>query len=230
MVNGQITLTDAIYRAGAEKRRGQRDALRPQPCFVPDVRQLCEDFRKVLAKGQVPSVALCFADLPWDRKTLPLWDDVGRLAAQVLRDGGVLAAYPSKVELPQVLAILGKHLRFHWCLSAVHLEPFPLPKLRVLSKWQPITLFVRGSFSPPLSVLDLISPQGKERDRHPWQRPVDEFVTIIESLTRPGEWVLDLAAGSFASGKAAKLLGRNYLGIDIDPKAVTRGREWLEET
>ncbi len=48
-------------------------------------------------------------------------------------------------------------------------------------------------------------------------------------MTRQGEWVLDLTAGSFSSGKAAKGLGRNYIGVDIDRKAVASGRKWLAE-
>jgi hypothetical protein len=36
-------------------------------------------------------------------------------------------------------------------------------------------------------------------------------------------------AGSFVSGRAAVLLGRNYVGVDIDRKAVVKGRAWLEE-
>jgi hypothetical protein len=34
---------------------------------------------------------------------------------------------------------------------------------------------------------------------------------------------------SFVSGRAAVLLGRNYVGVDIDRKAVVKGRAWLEE-
>jgi site-specific DNA-methyltransferase (adenine-specific) len=70
---------------------------------------------------------------------------------------------------------------------------------------------------------------SKERDRHPWQRPLEEFHHFTKYLTRPGEWVLDPMAGSFVSGRAAVLLGRNYVGVDIDRKAVIKGRAWLEE-
>src|SRR5207244_2455637 len=131
---------------------------------------------------------------------------------------GMLLGYASKVELPQVMAVLGRHLRFHWMCAAVHAEPFPLPKLKLLSKWQPIVIYAKGGFDPPVHVLD-VPPAGKEKDRHRWQRPVEEFMYYTQDLTRPGEWILDLMAGSFASGRAAVSLGRHYVGIDIDPKA-----------
>jgi DNA modification methylase len=56
-----------------------------------------------------------------------------------------------------------------------------------------------------------------------------EYLHFTKYLTRPGEWVLDVTGGSFASGKAAKALGRNYVGVDIDRTAAAKGREWVEE-
>jgi DNA modification methylase len=104
----------------------------------------------------------------------------------------------------------------------------PLRPLVPFYRWAPLLLYVHGKFEPPLHPLDVVETEGKEKDRHPWQRPLAEYLHIIKYLTRPGEWVLDLTGGSFASGKAAKLLGRNYVGVDIDPKAVEKGREWVE--
>ena len=98
---------------------------------------------------------------------------------------------------------------------------------RIMSRWAPLLLYVNGKFDPPLHPLDVVETEGKEKDRHPWQRPLCEYLHFIKYLTRPGEWVLDVTGGSFASGMAAKLLGRNYIGVDIDPKAVAKGREWI---
>lgn len=228
VMEGSVPLLHALNRAWATARRRKQESLGPAPGVEPQVRVVCGDFRKVLKTQTIPSISLCLADPPWDRGSLPLWEAVGLWASKVLRSGGVLLAYPSKVELPEVLRILGQSIRFHWMAAAFHAEPLPLPKLRVLSKWQPITLHVKGTFAPPLHPLD-VAPGGKEKDQHVWQRPVEEFAYYIRHLTRPGEWILDLMAGSFASGRAAQALGRNYLGVDIDPKAVAKGRKWLEE-
>jgi len=226
VMEGTTPLLHALNRASASARRQKQEALSSTNSVVPEMRLFCGDFRRVLKSITCPPISLCWADLPWDRGSLHLWEDVGRLAATLLRPGGVLLAYPSKVEFPQVMALLGKHLRFHWAGAALHVEPMSLPKLKVLSKWQPILLFCKGQFDPPIHVLD-VPPSNKEKDRHSWQRPVEEFEHFTRQLTKPGEWVLDMAAGSFGSGKAAQGLGRNYIGVDIDPKAVASGRKWI---
>lgn len=227
VVEGKAPLLHTLYQVSASARWEKHDALNSTNGVVPEVRLICGDFRKVLKA--IPPITLCWADLPWDRGSLHLWDDVGRVAAKALRPGGVLLAYPSKVELPQVMNFLGKHLRFHWTCAAIHTEHRPLPQLKVLTKWQPILMYYKGQFDPPVHFLDVTHMSSKEKDRHPWQRPVEEFAYYTGQLTRQGEWILDLTAGSFGSGKAAKNLGRNYIGVDIDAKAVARGRKWITE-
>jgi DNA modification methylase len=42
----------------------------------------------------------------------------------------------------------------------------------------------------------------------------------IEYSTKPGDLVVDPFAGSFSTGRAADLLGRNCVGFDLNPAAV----------
>jgi hypothetical protein len=152
---------------------------------------------------------------------------VGQLAARVLRPGGVLAAFPGHSNLPSVTAILGQHLAYRWTCALVHCGAYSSRGTRILTRWAPLLLYSKGKFNPPLHVLDLVQTHDAERDRHRWQRPLEEFAHFSKYLTRPGDWVLDPMAGSFVSGKAATRLGRNYIGVDIDRTAVKKGRAFL---
>lgn len=228
MVDGKVPLPHAVVQAAMQVRRDKQESLRAPPGVATESRLLCGDFRKVVKTHTLPQISLVYADLPWDRASLDLWDGVGQVVAKVLRPGGVLAAYPGNVYLPDVMAALGKHLTFHWTCAMFHNEVVAAKPKKIMSKWAPLLLYVHGKFDPPLHLLDVVESESKEKDRHPWQRPLAEYLHFIKYLTRPGEWVLDLTGGSFASGKAAKLLGRNYVGVDIDPKAVAKGREWIE--
>ena len=227
MVDGKVPLPHAVVQAAMQLRRQKQQALSAPKDIKTECRLLCGDFRRVLKANTLEPISLVYADLPWDRGSLGLWDDVGRVAASVLRPGGVLAAYPGNVFLPDVMASLGRHLTFHWTFAMVHNEIVANQQKRIMGRWAPLLLYVHGKFNPPLHPLDVVETEGKEKDRHPWQRPLAEYLHIIKYLTRPGEWVLDVTGGSFASGKAAKLLGRNYVGVDIDPEAVAKGREWI---
>jgi site-specific DNA-methyltransferase (adenine-specific) len=62
--------------------------------------------------------------------------------------------------------------------------------------------------------------------KHPCEKPAAMLEHIITASSRPGAVVLDCFAGSGSTLVAAKKLGRQYLGIEIDPHwcDVARGR------
>ena len=68
---------------------------------------------------------------------------------------------------------------------------------------------------------------SSEGDRHPCQKPAALIEHIIATSSRPGDMVLDCFAGSGSTLIAAKGLGRNALGIEIDSHWVSVGRERL---
>ncbi len=56
------------------------------------------------------------------------------------------------------------------------------------------------------------------RDAHPCQLPEPLLERLILMTTKEGDIVLDPFIGAGTTALAAKRLGRNYIGIDIDPK------------
>lgn len=60
------------------------------------------------------------------------------------------------------------------------------------------------------------SENGKGRV-HPTQKPVALMAKIIDHYTRPGDTVLDPFMGSGTTGVACAQLGRDFIGIEIDP-------------
>jgi site-specific DNA-methyltransferase (adenine-specific)/modification methylase len=67
------------------------------------------------------------------------------------------------------------------------------------------------------------SLQGKERLRkkeggalHPTQKPLSILKRLIETSSKPGDIVLDPFMGVGSTALAAKMLGRHFLGCEID--------------
>lgn len=56
--------------------------------------------------------------------------------------------------------------------------------------------------------------------KHPTQKPLYLLQRIIEASTNSGDLVLDPFCGTSTTGVAAKLLGRKYIGIDIEEKYI----------
>lgn len=55
-------------------------------------------------------------------------------------------------------------------------------------------------------------------DKHPTEKPLDLILNLVSFYSDPGESVVDVCAGSGTTALAAKLLGRDALCIEFDPK------------
>lgn len=64
--------------------------------------------------------------------------------------------------------------------------------------------------------LPAIAPWEKTCTKHPTQKPLSVLTRITLASTKPNAWILDPFAGSSTTGVAANLLGRRYLGIDME--------------
>ena len=65
-----------------------------------------------------------------------------------------------------------------------------------------------------------LNPKARERVGYPTQKPLPLLERIIELVTDPDDLILDPFCGSGTTCVAAKLAGRNYVGIDESRDAV----------
>lgn len=65
--------------------------------------------------------------------------------------------------------------------------------------------------------------------KHPTQKPLRLLYRILQVCTKKDYVILDPFAGSCTTGIAAKLLGRKFIGIDIDSKYLDYGIKRLLE-
>jgi site-specific DNA-methyltransferase (adenine-specific) len=74
----------------------------------------------------------------------------------------------------------------------------------------------KGDKYYPISILDFSLARTKRE--HPTQKSEELFGYLIKTYTKEGEVVLDNCAGSGTTLRAAKDLGRKYIGIEISEK------------
>jgi site-specific DNA-methyltransferase (adenine-specific) len=58
-------------------------------------------------------------------------------------------------------------------------------------------------------------PEKVDRKLHPHIKPIGLISALIEAITKPGDLVVDPAAGSFVVMRAAGELGREFIGCDL---------------
>jgi site-specific DNA-methyltransferase (adenine-specific) len=70
------------------------------------------------------------------------------------------------------------------------------------------------------SMWNILPPAKSEKaqGKHPTQKPIELLERIVVSASNPGDLVLDPFCGSGTTGLAATRLGRQFIGIELDPE------------
>lgn len=77
--------------------------------------------------------------------------------------------------------------------------------------------------------LPAIGRWEKSCGKHPTQKPLSILARIIQASTKQDAWILDPFSGSATTGIAACLLGRKFLGLEIEEDFLMMGRQRREE-
>lgn len=75
--------------------------------------------------------------------------------------------------------------------------------------------------------IPFLNPKAKERTGYPTQKPIELLERIITISTDEGDTVLDPFCGSGTTLVSAKILSREYIGIDTNPEAVELSEQRL---
>jgi site-specific DNA-methyltransferase (adenine-specific) len=77
----------------------------------------------------------------------------------------------------------------------------------------------KGNPLPPMSpISDVQEFRYSGNALHPTQKPLSALIPLIQSFSREGDLVADPFCGSASTCAAALLVGRRFLGIEIDEK------------
>lgn len=68
----------------------------------------------------------------------------------------------------------------------------------------------------PSSVLT--HKQATSKNHHPFEKPLSLCEWLVRTFTNEGQIVLDPTMGGGSSGVACRILGRKFIGIELDPK------------
>jgi hypothetical protein len=209
------SVKDAVERIRREERQTTKPVLQGVYDGL-DIRR--GDFREVLSDIPDHSVDIILTDPPYPQEYLPLWDDLGKFAARALKPTGVLLAYSGQLHLPQVIAMLTKHLRWWWMCAIQHTGASGYVVAggrRVINLWKP--LLVLAPKDAPLSThfRDLIEGGGRQKELHNWEQSTDEAVRILQMFGHPNALVVDPLAGSGSFGRAAQQAGMRFIGAEI---------------
>lgn len=175
------------------------------------------DFREVLADLEPGSVDAIITDPPYPDEFLPLWADLAKLAARVLRPGAPLIAWSGQYRLQQVLNHLCGPLTYQWtyCLDL----PGSNARFRgpnVMQTWKPVIIATNGTWGPHDWFKDRVVSPKKDQDVYEWQQNPDPAGELINRYVPADGLVLDPMMGVGSFGLAALQAGRKFIGVELD--------------
>jgi site-specific DNA-methyltransferase (adenine-specific) len=77
----------------------------------------------------------------------------------------------------------------------------------------------------PISILKFRQDKGL----HPTQKPLDMMEYLIHTYSNPGDLILDPTMGSGTVGAAAVICGRQFTGIELEPKYFIIAKNRIEK-
>ena len=218
--DGSLTIPEAKRRQ-QELARAQRRAELQASADLLDTTAIQVwhgDFRVRSSDIPTGSVDLVLTDPPYPQEFLPLWADLARVAARVLKPGGFLVTYTGQFYLPQVMHMLAEHLSFYWLAGLAHRGPQRQHfKYHVQNAMKPILIYAK----PPIQVqpewfVDLVESPHADKEFHAWGQSLAPVAYLLQRFSEPGALVLDPFAGGGTTPVACQKYRRRCIAIEQD--------------
>ena len=174
------------------------------------------------------SVDLFITDPPWEKKALPVYSELGRLAQQKLKPGGFCFVLCGQLYLDQIIARLSESLDWYW-LSAVIFSSgsHRIWTRKITNEFRPFLVFAKRPAPPNAKhgwLSDLVHSTTPDKSHHKHGQDAGRFQYYIDRLTIPGELVVDPFVGGGVVPEICAATGRRFVGTELNPGIAAAAR------
>lgn len=227
-----VSLKQLEREAKKKERLKQPRGRYRKPDDHAPIRLYHSDFRDLEEIGQIQpgSVDLILTDVPYDRAFTSQFNDLGKLAARVLKEGGVFCAYVGVIQVGEAIKSFTKHLNYQaTAFSSWSGDGSVIQSLQCVTQNTPVLIFSKGKWNRTTRWYNSFYNEAAEQDLHQWQKPIADVEHWLLSFSDPSSVVCDPCAGSGTTALACHLNGRNFVGGDVDKNAVRLAQKRLSQ-
>lgn len=211
VIEGQIPATLPDIREAKQEKR-QSELCKIYHCSVADLSSHVEP----------DSIDFIITDPPYPKEFLSVYPDLAKFAAYALKPGGSLIAMVGQSYLPEIMAMLGEHLTYHW--MACYHTPGPATTMyhrRLTTAWKPLLWFKKGEYADWLNG-DVFKSEKPDKEYHGWGQSESGMADIVDRLTKSDHVICDPFVGGGATAFVAAKLKRSFVGCDINEACVQK--------
>ncbi len=161
------------------------------------------------------------ADPPYARRHLALYEHLAAELPRALRRGGSFLAIVPHASLPQVLAGVGRHLKYRWTFCMWQGDgDHPRLAMGIEVLWKPVVWWVNGAWPNGRGFVKdgFISSQPRKA-HHVWEQSLSWAEHCLR-LVPPDGIVLDPLCGAGTVGVACLRTGRRFIGVERNERHV----------
>lgn len=179
------------------------------------------------------SVDVIITDPPYKQEYLPLYEDLAKLAAKVLKPGGSLIVMTGQSYLPEIFNLMTPHIKYQWMTA--YLTPggqsAQLWQRQVNTFWKPVIWYIKGEYTGKW-LGDVAKSAVNDNDKrfHEWGQSESGMADLIERFSNLGDTILDPFVGGGTTAVVAVQMGRKFIGSDIDPEKIETTQKRLIHT
>jgi len=150
---------------------------------------------------------------------------------RILKPGKLIISYFDRDKINFISDYLQKKHNFKLKGYFAHLKSNLVPqarKVKWMNGWEEVGLWQKPegelTFNYQLGqqkdYMQVPICGGKERTKHPTQKPLKILELFIKYWSNKNDVILDPFLGAGTTGVAAKKLGRNFIGIELNPDYI----------
>jgi hypothetical protein len=229
----EISVSAAASKVQTTRRRAEiAEQAKAVPANGERYRLVNASVGKLLLEP-ASSIDLIVTDPPYPEEFLPLFGELARGAAHVLKPGGLLVCMTGQSWLPRVFAELAStNLEYLWTLA--YLTPggqatqvFPR---KVNTFWKPVIVYCQGAYKGEwYGDVTKSDVNDNDKDHHHWGQSVSGMRDLMRRFVMPGHMIVDPFLGGGTTAVVALELGATFLGFDISQDAIDATRARLAD-